>query len=119
MLEAAGREKEGWIEKKRMEQFSCEDVRRIDNLWLTYSKNQFGFSIQKQVFQGDLNNFGERIGWRRDEKWLTYKDLGFNLQAPPGNLPSVWQPGNNKPLSGGWIAYNLLSPNFSNASKCL
>lgn len=68
--------------------FPCEDLRTIDQLWLKYSNERFGFSVQKQIFKElggfqvfeeangflDKNekmkketweNFESRVGWRQ------------------------------------------------------
>ncbi|MFM6405876.1 MAG: GUN4 domain-containing protein [Microcystis sp.] len=69
MLAAAKREKEGWIDSKSAEKFSCEDLRMIDREWLAASGGQFGFSVQLAIYKqtgnpiGDYNrNTGDRFG---------------------------------------------------------
>ena len=95
MLKAAGREKESWLKTKDIHNFSCEDLRIIDRLWLEFSKEKFGFSIQKNIYhnQGGIKsingkgfNFGSTVGWNKTSE---YDDLIFNLNAPKGHLPSV------------------------------
>ncbi|CCQ59603.1 GUN4 domain-containing protein, partial [Crocosphaera watsonii] len=34
--------------------FPCEDLRIIDQLWVKYSNGQFGFSVQKQIYMDEL-----------------------------------------------------------------
>jgi serine/threonine protein kinase len=123
LLQATNRSKEGFLEKKDIEKLSCDYIVELDNLWLKYSNNKFGFSVQKQIYQttGSIDKFGDVVGWRSNNNWLKYQDLNFSLQAPSGHLPSIWQsnPEATKPLSGGWIVYNLLSPKYSQASNCL
>ncbi len=100
MLQAAGREKEGWLSKEDMNSFSCQDLRLIDQLWLHYSGGQFGFSIQKEIYESLggtkesyvhlWQEFSTQVGWRRagsEGGWITYSDLPFNLNAPRGQLP--------------------------------
>ena len=98
MLQAADRESEGWFFDENIDNFSCEDLRMIDQLWLGYSSRQFGFSIQLQIFQSisggtseyNLDTweiFNERVGWRVNGAWLHYTDLTFSLAALPGHLP--------------------------------
>lgn len=38
----------------------------MENLWLTYTKEKFGYSVQKDLWRktkGDFENFCRRIGW--------------------------------------------------------
>ena len=98
MLKAADREEEGWLRIKDVENFPCEDLRTINQLWLHYSKGKFGFSVQKEIYESlggtrdyneeVWNNFGDRIGWRKEGEYLMYEDLTFNLElAPKAHLP--------------------------------
>jgi hypothetical protein len=98
MCLAAGREKEGWLRVEDMDNFPCEDLRTINQLWLHYSNGKFGFSVQKEIYQSlggtrEYNDevwkkFGDRVGWRVEGEWLSYKDLFNNLEAEKVNLPS-------------------------------
>lgn len=111
MLEAAGREKEGLLNREAMEKFPAIDLQTIDQLWLRYSNTRFGFSVQKRIWQSlfghasadtetlgqrrfsdrateCINQFAERVGWRVEADWLYVRDLTFNLSAPEGHLPS-------------------------------
>ena len=99
MLKAARREKEGYFNKESIDNFPCDDLRTIDQLWVKYSQGRFGFSIQKKIWLevgGKVDwetecKLGDRVGWRKRRKgkkdWLSYNDLTFNLQAPEGHLP--------------------------------
>jgi hypothetical protein len=103
MLAAAKREKEGWIDSKSAEKFSCEDLRMIDREWLAASGGQFGFSVQLAIYKqtgnqiGDYNDqayarFADAVGWRVNGKWKTYSDLTWSTNAPSsapkGHLPT-------------------------------
>ena len=98
MLAVAKREKEGWLEVHHIDNFLCEDLRTIDQLWVKYSDGKFGFSVQKRIYQGlggtreynsDIwNKFGNEVGWRKGSIWLYYKDITFDKKAPEGHLPS-------------------------------
>lgn len=100
MLKAARREKEGWFDTNSIENFPCDDLRTIDQLWVKYSQGRFGFSVQKKIWLevgGKVDydtecKLGDRVGWRKRRKgrkgWLEYDDLTFNLEAPRGHLPS-------------------------------
>ncbi|MGK7899320.1 MAG: GUN4 domain-containing protein [Xenococcus sp. (in: cyanobacteria)] len=98
MLQVAGRKGQGWLSGEDLKNFPREDLRTINQLWLKYSNRKFGFSIQKEIYQSlggtkEYNKeiwaqFGERIGWKRGDKWLSYSNLSYNLDAPLGHLPS-------------------------------
>jgi len=104
MLKYAGREQEGWLDSEHIQNFPCADLRTINALWVKYSNGRFGFSVQKQIWlecggKVDIETeckLGDRVGWRRDGKWLDYDDITFNLNAPSGHLPGWWG------IVGGW-----------------
>ncbi|XZN98833.1 MAG: GUN4 domain-containing protein [Microcoleus sp.] len=98
MLKVAGREEKGWLDSSSIDNFPCEDLRTIDQLWVKYSNGRFGFSVQKRIYKsvggtweddGKIwEAFGDRVGWCVNRNWLEYDDLKFNTQAPEGNLPT-------------------------------
>ncbi len=117
MLTAAGREKEGWIGVEDIDKIPCEDLRTIDQLWVKYSNNRFGFSVQKRIYQSlsgirinyeqhynpdTWTAFANCVGWRKRtggifgsigwgrEQWVDIKDIyTFDKvnEAPAGYLP--------------------------------
>ena len=98
MCEVARRTKERYLRPKDIDNFPCEDLRTIDQLWVKYSNGRFGFSVQKRIYQslGGTRSydekvwdaFGDQVGWRvRGSCWLYSDDLKFNLTAPVGHLP--------------------------------
>jgi uncharacterized caspase-like protein len=102
MLQAANRVEEGWLRTEDVDNFSCEDLGTINQLWLDYSKGKFGFSVQKEIYEnlGGLEDneevwggevwskFAERVGWRKGDEWLSYSDLTFEIEAPKAHLPA-------------------------------
>ena len=84
--------------------FPCNDLMVIDRLWMKYSDGFFGFSPQLKTYQevgGSLDTtveqnqqlietWGEKLGWRRDKRWLPCNELDFSLNAPLGCHPSRW-----------------------------
>ena len=99
MLEVADRTSEGWLREEYLDQFPCEDLRTIDQLWVKNSNGLFGFSVQKRIYQslGGTRKYdreiweayGDRVGWRVGKSgWLDYDDLKFNIKAPEGHLPA-------------------------------
>lgn len=99
MLKAVEQEDSGWIDKKIMKNFPCEDLKTIDQLWVKYSKGRFGFSVQKRIYKslGGKREYdkrmweatSEKVGWRANKKWLLEENLNFSLTAPIGHLPSA------------------------------
>ncbi|MDD1469537.1 GUN4 domain-containing protein, partial [Dolichospermum sp. ST_sed5] len=61
MLAVAKREKEGWLDFGSIDNFPCEDLRTIDQLWVKYSDGKFGFSVQKRIYQGLENSTKKMI----------------------------------------------------------
>ena len=119
MLAVAKREKEGWLDEKSIDNFPCEDLRTIDQLWVKYSDGKFGFSIQKRIYQGFggtrkynseiWRQFGDKVGWIKGGDWLYYKNITFDKKAPEGHLPMlVW----------GLGAWKFLPVLFSRVETC-
>jgi serine/threonine protein kinase len=103
MFAVAKREKEGWLDDEHIDNFPCEDLRTIDQLWVKYSDGRFSFSVQKRIYQGfggtrgynsDIwKKFGDKVGWRKGGDWLYYIDITFDKKAPEGHLPclALWR----------------------------
>jgi len=118
MLEVADRTSEGWLRGEDIDRFPCEDLRTIDQLWVKYSNERFGFSVQKRIYQslGGSREFDskiweaflDRLGWRVNSNGLDYRDLKFNTKAPEGHLPGRGRKG---------LACGLLSL-FSRVETC-
>jgi hypothetical protein len=97
ILAVANRESEGWLRIEDAENFPCEELRTIDNLWIKYSQGKFGISVQQEIYktlggtrkfdEKVWRSFGEKIGWRRSGSWISYDQLNFSLSAPIGQLP--------------------------------
>lgn len=119
VLQATNRSSQGWLSLESLRQFACWDLKTIDALWLEYSQNHFGWSVQFPIFisagnkpgrlvddQGYLS-FGDRIGWRKDGDWIIFKeDLVYNLNAPVGELPNLMS---EYQLQGGRQNYTTLT----------
>jgi hypothetical protein len=124
MLTAAGREKEGWIDRKSLQKFPSTDLCTIDQLWVKYSRKRFGFSVQKHIWESFINNpnapketsgkqrtsekiarFGQLLGLHVNGNWLKINELTFDLSAPVGHLPSMLFAvpcGDGEPVIGRW-----------------
>ena len=103
ILAVAKREQEGWLNTSSIDNFSCEDLRIIDQLWVKYSNGKFGFSVQRKIYQslGGTRSydkkiweaFGDKVGWRRGGQWFYYQDITFDNQAQKvqfGNFPRMY-----------------------------
>ncbi|NEQ35000.1 MAG: hypothetical protein F6K40_01200 [Okeania sp. SIO3I5] len=99
MLKVAGRESEGWLDIKDIENFPCQDLVTIDKLWVKYSNGKFGFSVQKQIYQSlggtkvynakVWDAFGDKVGWRQKGRW-SYQNVTWDISTPyVGHLPRV------------------------------
>lgn len=82
--------------------YPCEDLRRLNDLWLNYSNGRFGFSVQKEIYvscggilDGEYHKeawetFCDRLGWRQEGKYVSYEKLILDpLHSPAGELPGV------------------------------
>ncbi|WP_407657054.1 GUN4 domain-containing protein [Mastigocoleus testarum] len=98
MLKAADREKQGWFNNESIDNFPCNDLRTINQLWIQNSNRRFGFSVQKRIWESvgrDYEKFGEQVGWRKGmltKQWLYYREITFNINAPLGHLPTFMAP---------------------------
>ncbi len=98
MLALAGYPSKGYPDGDTLHQFPLTDLRTIDRLWTHYSQGQFGFSIQRQLWQQSgmaagmpdlttIGKFGQQVGWRKGASWLYHSQLSYNRTAPLGHLP--------------------------------
>ena len=130
LLEITGNTDKGYNDLLSSSKIHCSVYQSIDRLWLEYSKDasgksKFGFSLQMRIRHTVKNNeeFGERVGWRRNNYWITYNDLNNDVarnlgEAPEGYLPSRFRTSKDDDnLSAGWMLWSLLHDN--SAGKCL
>ncbi|NEO51718.1 MAG: hypothetical protein F6K54_00550 [Okeania sp. SIO3B5] len=112
MLEVAGRQKEKRLDVEDIENFPCADLRIIDQLWVKYSYGQFGFSVQKKIYQSlsgttELKvreRFGKKVGWKKGEEWLDYSDLTNDFSTLlKGKFPCKIVTGKVGSLGIGWF----------------
>ncbi|MCA2709683.1 MAG: GUN4 domain-containing protein [Microcystis sp. M015S2] len=100
LLKILGRSYWNEVYPQDIAQLPCSELKKIDQLWLHYSHGHFGFSIQQAIFSslGGLADYetrkklGDRLGWRKEGKWLNYEQLNFQLEpnSPLGHLPVHW-----------------------------
>ncbi|MCZ8192569.1 MAG: GUN4 domain-containing protein [Microcystis sp. LE19-338.1B] len=118
MLQVANRRKERWLRVEDIDNFPCEDLRTIDQLWVKYSGGRFGFSVQAKIYrelggtrqynERVWNAFGDRVGWRvnnrririgsydltldlKPPEWIYSSYVTFDLKAPQGHLPEGYR----------------------------
>jgi hypothetical protein len=120
MLQAVGRNESDWIREEELLNFPCTDLRTIDQLWVKYSSGHFGFCVQKEIYlsaggklEGTYNKrvwgkFCDRVGWRVEGNWITYKDVSFDTSASQGHLPAwgvrvVWSESGGQEFWVRWI----------------
>ncbi len=95
MIQTVGKEEGQWLEKEDYENFPCEDLRTINQLWKDKSQGKFGFSVQKEIYESlggteqynraVWKNYKKRVGWN--------KKVIFDLDAPKAHLPIVFPSG--------------------------
>ncbi|MGB0563037.1 MAG: GUN4 domain-containing protein [Spirulinaceae cyanobacterium] len=91
MLDLANRTEQGYLDLDSIDIFSCEDLIRIDKLWMSASRKRFGFSAQLSVWQrigGKVDDESDdklkvKLGWTGD-----LADLEYKSNAPKGHLPN-------------------------------
>ncbi|KAM3097970.1 GUN4 domain-containing protein [Phormidesmis sp. 146-35] len=95
-------------------EFPCDVFNEIDTLWIKHSSGRFGFSVQRGIYleckafssflANGVNCFGDRIGWRVNNEWISRGNATFDASAPSGHLPFVAiEPNNNRRLFRGLI----------------
>ncbi|WP_293366642.1 GUN4 domain-containing protein [Microcoleus sp. CAWBG50] len=90
ILKVAGQEKEGYLTDEKIQQFPSQFLRHIDILWNGYSSGKFGFNIQKRIMREskkDPKVFGQRVGWCKEDGWISASQVIYSVDAPEGHLP--------------------------------
>lgn len=104
ILAIAGREKLENLRPEEIALIDCSELQVIDRLWLNYSDDRFGFSVQVKVYQdlgGDeqttieqnnklIEQWGEKLGWRKGGNWIKCSDLDYSEETAKGGLPGLW-----------------------------
>lgn len=95
LIEMAGEEAviRGWVYFTEVKDIPIADLRTVDDLWLSYSKGRYGYSVQKKAWVKSRKvwtKFFQEIDWVQGEnnayrKW----PLEFNwvADAKKGHLP--------------------------------
>jgi hypothetical protein len=72
-----------------IKQYPCDNLKKLDNLWLKYSDGRFGLSVQQRIFKRFATQlqdefeiydaFIDEVGWDRSDS---------SSKAPVGRFPS-------------------------------
>lgn len=80
-------------------QLPCSVLTHLDQLWVRYSDNHFGFTPQRQIYLNETAQkplkFAKQVGWViSDVEFIGffkfYRSLIFESSAPRGQFPAHW-----------------------------
>ncbi|MCX5963238.1 MAG: GUN4 domain-containing protein [Cyanobacteria bacterium] len=101
MITTVGKNEGQEFDREDLENFPCEDLRALDNLWVTASNGHFGFSVQKKIWEkcgspmsynDDYEKFMEAVGWRSGDNFVSYSQYKFSSTlSPRGEFPGWLQ----------------------------
>lgn len=101
MITTVDKDEEQSLNHEDLQNFPCEDLLILDELWVKYSEGKWGFSVQERMWEECLGDelypyndkteaqsdqFGDRVGWRKEGEWLSYESLAL---ISSGELPHV------------------------------
>lgn len=80
-----------WLYFSDVKNIPENELKFLDNLWKIYSKNKFGFSIQRQIWLNSNQNWDilwQKLGWQQNNVLCRYpEEFVWTLLAPTGHLP--------------------------------
>jgi hypothetical protein len=103
MITTVGKEEGQYFTSDELLNFPCEELKTIDQLWVTYSKGKYGFSVQKEIYLncGGMSDgryherawrkFGDAVAWRKSNSWKF--EMIWDGSGPVGHLPGnkvIW-----------------------------
>ncbi len=118
MLQAVGRKENDYLRVDEIKTFPSTDLLTIDRLWVKYSDGRFGFSVQKRIYveagnpldgeyhKEEFCRFGDRVGWRVNNSWISYSEVTFSTSAPEGHLPALTPPRFVGSLFGSGLSFS-------------
>ncbi|MGB3691486.1 MAG: serine/threonine-protein kinase [Spirulinaceae cyanobacterium] len=80
-----------YLSQSEIKKFPCQHLQKLDTLWYRYSKGQFGFGVQKRIYEevgGEYDLFCNRVGWQIHRSKSPTANFQFNLRSPVGHLPT-------------------------------
>ncbi|MDJ0694045.1 AAA-like domain-containing protein [Mastigocoleus sp. MO_188.B34] len=138
MLYVGNGEEQNYLNSDSLKNFSCENLRDIDSIWVEHSNQRFGFSVQKKIWLKTGNRIGindefkqedqqayirwiSRLGWYHPsgKNWARYTEVISTVdknyqEAPKGILPR----GESLPRDWFGGGKSLLGILFSRAATC-
>jgi uncharacterized protein (UPF0335 family) len=111
MLKATGREQQGWLRVEDFVKFPCQDLEIINQLWASYSAADFGFVVQREIWNtvnrsadkahvirdfcrvcGSTERRSGLIGWWNGDRILNLDEIykrmnGITYPLKPNNIP--------------------------------
>jgi GUN4-like len=86
---------------EEIQEIPCNDLRKLDQLWISYSNGRFGFSKQRDIYlsvgghaggqheREAWDKFGSRVGWKQSKGWITSNKMNFSSSAAVGHFPAL------------------------------
>lgn len=109
----------------------CLDLRTIDQLWLRYSSDRYGFSVQQRIYNQETGrqplDFLRILGWQGGlalgnvsllKVAKPYSELQFHGEAPMGHLPT-WRWACHSLESGYQVSESMIETFFLHMEKCM
>jgi serine/threonine protein kinase len=80
-----------YLFQDNVKKIPCDHLYLLDILWLKYSNNKFGFTVQREIYEqvnGEYDQFCQMVGWPSYRSHHEESDFNFSEKAPRGHLPS-------------------------------
>jgi len=99
MNEICEKQKDDFWNEEDINRIPCSEILEIDKLWRESSNNNFGFTIQKNIWEKlesidkeDIiqEKFAEQVGWSQNQEYLDWDQPSFKANVhgkKPGILP--------------------------------
>ncbi|MEO0490727.1 MAG: GUN4 domain-containing protein [Cyanobacteria bacterium J06659_2] len=88
-----------FFEETAIAQLPCSVLTTLDQLWVRYSDNTFGFTPQQEIYLNEAAQkplqFAKQVGWVISDIDVVgffkfYRSLTFDRHAPRGQFPAHW-----------------------------
>ena len=97
-ISGPGSVKRQFVYRTEVKNLPATDLATMERLWLQFSGGNFGYSVQKRVWEvenANFDNYIRRIGWttidngnERKLKWFGQSEFIYDVEkAPKGHLP--------------------------------
>jgi hypothetical protein len=83
LVVSAKREKQDYLELNDIKNFNCQDLKKVDDLWVKNSKGKFGLSVQKRIYLETGNSLD--FDWKK----RTLKKEWIKTEEEYNRLPLV------------------------------